>query len=346
MGVGCANSIVSRARTWSAAPASVESPGCVPWSQEAALARLAALPRRAEADRAGLAALSFRAVQGARDRGASPRARDRAPPGRTSGPSARRSSAPGGRRPSAGARGAGPRSSSRRRRSCAGTASSWRAAGPTRAGDRAALASPAMLACDFFTVETVTLRRIYALFFIELQSRRVHLAGCTENPSGAWVAQQARNLGGSPSEREARCVPDPRSRRRVHRRFRRDLPRRGRRGRAHADRGAEGECDRRALCRHGAPGVPRLAADLRPPTPRARAARVRRPRQRTSLAPGAWPRRPRSRTTRAPSRDVDAHTSDVRRRDRLGGVIREYRLAARPAPTGPVSLGSLARRAS
>ncbi len=104
MGVGCANLIVSRARTWSAVPASVESPGCVPWSQEAALARLAALPRRAEADRAGLAALSFRAVQGARDRGASPRARDRAPPGRTSGPSARRSSAPGGRRPSAGAR--------------------------------------------------------------------------------------------------------------------------------------------------------------------------------------------------------------------------------------------------
>jgi putative transposase len=32
------------------------------------------------------------------------------------------------------------------------------------------------------------------LFFIELGSRRVHLAGCTPNPSGAWVVQQARNL--------------------------------------------------------------------------------------------------------------------------------------------------------
>jgi hypothetical protein len=32
------------------------------------------------------------------------------------------------------------------------------------------------------------------LFFIELGSRRVHLAGCTANPSGAWVTQQARNL--------------------------------------------------------------------------------------------------------------------------------------------------------
>jgi transposase InsO family protein len=51
-----------------------------------------------------------------------------------------------------------------------------------------------LLACDFFTVETVTLRRLYVLFFIELGSRRVHFAGCTPNPSGAWVVQQARNL--------------------------------------------------------------------------------------------------------------------------------------------------------
>jgi putative transposase len=51
-----------------------------------------------------------------------------------------------------------------------------------------------MLACDFFTVETISLRRFYVLFFIELESRRVHLAGCTSNPTGAWVTQQARNL--------------------------------------------------------------------------------------------------------------------------------------------------------
>jgi hypothetical protein len=51
-----------------------------------------------------------------------------------------------------------------------------------------------VIACDFFTVDTVALRRIYVLFFIELSTRRVHLARMSENPDGAWTAQQARNL--------------------------------------------------------------------------------------------------------------------------------------------------------
>jgi hypothetical protein len=51
-----------------------------------------------------------------------------------------------------------------------------------------------MLACDFFTVETAWLKPLYVLFFIELGSRRVHLAGCTASPTAAWVSQQARQL--------------------------------------------------------------------------------------------------------------------------------------------------------
>ena len=49
-----------------------------------------------------------------------------------------------------------------------------------------------ILATDFFTVDTVRFQRLYVLFFIELASRRVHLAGCTANPSAAWVARPPR----------------------------------------------------------------------------------------------------------------------------------------------------------
>jgi hypothetical protein len=51
-----------------------------------------------------------------------------------------------------------------------------------------------MLACDFLTVETIRLKTIYVLVWIELGTRRVHLGGATPNRDSAWVTQQARNL--------------------------------------------------------------------------------------------------------------------------------------------------------
>jgi putative transposase len=50
------------------------------------------------------------------------------------------------------------------------------------------------LACDFFTVETLGLQRIYVLFFISVATRQLEFIACTPNPHGTWVTQQARNL--------------------------------------------------------------------------------------------------------------------------------------------------------
>ena len=87
-----------------------------------------------------------------------------------------------------------------------------------------------IVACDFFTIDTVALRRYRVLFFIELDTRRVHFAGITTNPTSAWTTQAARNLQGP---RTTGSVPDPRPCRPVRRRIRRGVPKQRRDDHSH-----------------------------------------------------------------------------------------------------------------
>jgi putative transposase len=65
-----------------------------------------------------------------------------------------------------------------------------------------------IVATDFFTVETVRLKTLYILFFIELGTRRVRLGGVTDHPSGPWVVQRARELSmETDTERPGSSVP-------------------------------------------------------------------------------------------------------------------------------------------
>jgi hypothetical protein len=165
------------------------------------------------------------------------------------------------------------------------------------------------------------------LFFIELASRRVHLAGCTANPSGAWAAQQARQFAWSLSERltpvrflihdrdsKFSNVLDEASEATLSRLSAR---RSGRRRRTRS----------LSAGRHRPPRLPRLDPDRQPATAFEQVLRVyvdhynsHRPHRALGLTPPAPERRLRLVSPASPER--------VHRRDRPGGLIHEYAVAA------------------
>jgi transposase InsO family protein len=210
-----------------------------------------------------------------------------------------------------------------------------RQAGLGPAGSRSGLSwraflraqAKSMLAVDFFTVETISLQRLYVLFFVELGGRRVHLAGCSANPTGESVTQQARQFAWTLQERPASfrfLIRDRDSK------FTRDFdagftsegvkviktPVRAPKANAIAERfvrTVRAECldwllimNRRHLERvlrvfvdHYNTHRPHRSLDLKPPDPHARKLRV-----------------------------AERPTATVERRDRLGNLIHEYNLAA------------------
>jgi putative transposase len=179
-----------------------------------------------------------------------------------------------------------------------------------------------MLACDFFTVETLSLRRFYVLFFIELESRRVHLAGCTTNPNGAWVTQQARNLSFTDLfERMRFLIHDRDSKFAAS--FDEIFRSEGIKVIRDTDPRTASERLRRTVRPHRPRRMSRLATDRRPPPPRdsARIYTAHYNRERPHRGLALLPPDP----TNA---DQPPSGGEIKRRDRLGGLIHEYHRAA------------------
>ena len=184
-----------------------------------------------------------------------------------------------------------------------------------------------IIAADFVHVDTIRLQRIYALIVIEHDTRRVHLAGITAHPDGAWTTQAARNFLMDIGQRAAsvrflirdragqftdsfdavftgRRHPDPRQ----------------------PAAGTQSERHLREGHRHAAPRAPRPAADHQRGPPAAGADRVPPALQHRPAAPR--PRPARTRPGSHPATAINLADHRIRRKQVLSGLTSEYQIAA------------------
>jgi len=133
-----------------------------------------------------------------------------------------------------------------------------------------------ILACDFFTVETLRLKTLYVLFFIELSTRRVHLVQATARPGSAWVIQQARNLAIEERLTGIRFLLRDRDAK-FSGPFDEVFGTEGVRIIRTPIRAPKANCVRRAVREDGPLGVPGPCVDLRASASRSGASRVREP---------------------------------------------------------------------
>jgi putative transposase len=186
-----------------------------------------------------------------------------------------------------------------------------------------------ILACDFFTVETIWMRRLYVLAFIAIGSRRVEYFACTSKPNTAWMLQQARNLlmDVDDRDRQVRFLIHDRDAK-FPRAFDALLandgvkvirtPVRAPNANAHMERWV-GTVRRECLDRLLILGRRQLAHVLRVYVMHYNRQRPHR----------ALDLKPPESTTRSPiARVATPHALQVNRRDLLGGLIHEYELAA------------------
>jgi transposase InsO family protein len=202
-----------------------------------------------------------------------------------------------------------------------------RRSGPTWAEFLAAQAK-GLIACDFFSVDTLLLRRLYVLFFIHHDSRTVRIAGVTAKPAADWVTQQARNICMELSEHAATAKflirdRDSKFTGSFDAVFAAEViriitsPVRAPRANAIAERFV-GTARRECLDRMLILGRRHLEVILGEYAQHYNAHRPHR-----SLS-----QRPPSEAHMTPAPTCEAHRVHLRRTDVLGGIIHEYRMAA------------------